>query len=99
MIAVLISKFSDLYFTAILEGIVWVAEERGYIISVFSTEEDRKKGSKCIETVYEYGMDGAILSFLLCRGKNSAAAQVLQCADGYTAQKLQGIRSDGDAGG
>ncbi|UWP58977.1 LacI family DNA-binding transcriptional regulator [Ruminococcus gauvreauii] len=62
MIAVLISKFSDLYFTAILEGIVWVAEERGYIISVFSTEEDRKKGSKCIETVYEYGMDGAILA-------------------------------------
>ncbi len=62
MIAVLISKFSDLYFTTVLEGIVRVAEERGYIISVFSTEEDRKKGSEYIETVYEYGMDGAILA-------------------------------------
>jgi len=61
MIAVLISKFSDLYFTAILEGIVRVAEERGYIISVFSTEEDRKKGSEYIQNIYEYGMDGAIL--------------------------------------
>lgn len=62
MIAVLISKFSDLYFSAVLEGIVRCAEERGYIISVFSTEEDRKKGSEYIETIYEYGMDGVILA-------------------------------------
>lgn len=62
MIAVLISKFSDLYFAAVLEGIDRVAEERGYIISVFSTEEDRKKGSEYIKNVYEYGMDGAILA-------------------------------------
>ena len=54
----------------------------------FSTEEDRKKGSKCIETVYEYGMDGAILASSYVE-KNPAAAQVLQCADGYAAQKLQ----------
>ena len=62
--------------------------ERGYIISVFSTEEDRKKGSKMYRNLYEYGMDGAILASL-CRGKNPAAAQVLRCADGYAAQKLQ----------
>lgn len=62
LIAVVVSKFIDPYFAAILEGATRAADENGYIIVVFSTEEDRKKGSACIRSIYEYGVDGAILA-------------------------------------
>ena len=78
MIAVLISKFSDLYFTAILEGIVWVAEERGYIISVFQRKKTERKAANvskpCMNTAW-------MVRFwlpLMSRKKPPAAAQVLQ---------------------
>jgi DNA-binding LacI/PurR family transcriptional regulator len=61
-IAVVISSFTEQYYAEILEGVHRSAEAGGYIIGVFSTEKDKKKGSECIESIYDYGMDGAVLA-------------------------------------
>ena len=62
LIAIVISGFLDPYFALILENENRVADQRGYVVGVLSTESDDQRGAKCLETIFDTGMAGAVLA-------------------------------------
>lgn len=70
ILAVLVPQFDNIYFNRVIIGAQKVADERGYILCIYSTYDNEERETEFIQNILCQQVDG----ILLCPANNSTAA-------------------------
>ena len=76
-LAAVIADIFNPYFTAILKGAQRAAQERGYTLMIFDTEESKDKEYEYIQLIHEKRVDGVVLMSVYTED------QIIQLLEGY----------------